>query len=203
MKRYYILPIQEVSTIQSTTAGQKYRGPKYLRWRENEGGLGVNWSLMDYGAENYALVLVDITTEQHDALSANSDVVSIPTNIDSNLTSGAVSVAKTKLEAMNIPADWIDTSYTYRQVLRKIVGLFQFAQRHHAKFGVKVIEKEQTLETAIGDLSKNTKNNLQKTADSFGWNFSIIKSDWKLRKVLKHLADHWGNDPIHIGGEEI
>lgn len=195
MIRFYIIPIQEV--IGSSTT---YRGPKYIKWRMNPTGLGIRWSMMGYGLMTTAIIACQVDQAQHSYLAGQSDIVSVPENIDANISSGALATVKQELENLHIPAGWVTTSHTYRTVLRMVAGLFQFAQRYHGRHREKLVKAGYNLDTQIKDLPTAVKNSLKDTTESFGWDTSEIKNNWKLRKALKHLADQWSNREIILGG---
>jgi hypothetical protein len=201
MKRLYILPVIETIIGEIT-----YRSPAYFGGRFISGDselFGVSEAVMYYGRENVCMVGADVTTEQHNQLSAYVDVLAIPENLDNNLSPAAVSKAQSTLEDMNIPANWINSSYTFRQVLRIVGGLFQFAQR------VKGLTKEKIFDLGIPmsrkwkDLPLGMKQRLSDAADSMGYDKSDITANSTVRQVLKNLADQWGGRKLLIGGIEI
>jgi hypothetical protein len=192
--RYYLVPIETVGEA---------RGPKYLRWRftENPTPLGVTWSGMDFGLEPAMLVRADVTGGQHTTLSANADVVSIPTNIDANITADALPTVKAALETLNIPADWVTTAFTYRQVLRMVAGLFQFAQRHHGIHFERLFSFN--MDTQFSSLPLPVRQRLIATANSLNYDISGLSGSNTIRQILKDVADQWGDKPIILGGVEI
>lgn len=195
--RFYILPIESNSNA---------RGPKYFAWKfdPDPPGIKCRWSAMDYGLMPVMLLLAhDISVENHTALAANGDVISVPENIDQSISAGAINQVKGALDTLNIPSDWVTTAYTYRQILRMVAGLFQFAQRLHGLFGERVLASGVTLESTIASLPAPVVLKLRAAAQSFGWDTSAIVGDWKLRRVLKYLADQWGEQVFYLGGYEL
>lgn len=195
--RYYLIPIEIVDSDK--------RGPKYLNWRftENPAPLNVPWSMMDFGLEPVMLIRADVTGGQHTTLSANADVISIPTNIDANITAGALSAVKAALETLNIPAGWVTTSFTYRQVLRMVCGLFQFAQRHHGVHLERLFSGGFDLDTQFSALPLAVRQRLIATADSLEYDTSGLSGSNTIRQILKNVADQWGSKPVIIGGVEL
>ena len=188
--RFYLLPIEVISGA---------RGPKYLKWRFASAGMDVPWSMMDYGLQDTALVCADVTAGQHTTLSGNADVVSVPTNIDGNVTAGALSAVRASLESLWIPGNWVTTSHTYRQVLRVVAGLFQFAQRHHALHGEMLMQGAVNFNLTLGDLSAARRDRINATATSFGYDTSGFTLASTLRDVLKFLGDAWGSSQFVFG----
>lgn len=188
--RFYILPIETISGS---------RGPKYLKWKLNPTGLAVQWSMFDYGLQDTALVAADLTITQHNTLSANSDVVSVPLNIDDNIAAGALSTVRAQLEALWIPGNWVQTTHTYRQVLRVVAGLFQFAQRHHGLHNEPLMQGTVNWNLTLGDLSQARRDRIQATANSFNYNTNHFTLSSTLRDVLKFLGEAWGETAFFFG----
>lgn len=188
--RVYLLPIVP------HPARANGRVPKYLI------ALGVPWGGMDYGLEPVMLVVADVTAAQHAALAANADVVSVPANLDAPIGAGALNAARSALEALGIPAQWLVASTTWREAVRHVARVFQLAQRFHGLYGVRLYRGGVTLNTTVARLTAGQRAALLDAATSLGWDVSGVQSDWTLRHALKALSDQWGA-PVLIGGVEI
>lgn len=189
--QFYLVPVH---TVNDTN-----RGPSYLKWRLNPAGLDVPWSAKDYGLIDTMLVAADVTTDQHNTLTANADVTAIPANIDQPISQAALPTVKNHLEALHIPAKWVTTAHTYRDVLRLTAHLFMLAQRLHGLYGQKIIRAGYNLNTPIGDLPATVRQQLVATAHSFGWDTSAIQLSWQLRQALRYLATQWKDAPVIFG----
>jgi hypothetical protein len=194
MIRWYVWPVQEVE-IGDTL----YRGPKYLKWRQNPDGVDVRWKAMDYGLMPTMLLVADVTQEQHDLAAAQPDIITIPPDIDGAISPQALPLVVDALEALHIPAGWVTTAHTYRDVMRPTAHLFQLAQRYHGRTARRLIEAGYNLDTLIGDLPVNVLQSLNETAQSLGWDTSEIQASWRLRQALRHLAQQWGEAPVLFG----
>lgn len=197
MIRFYILPIELNGTA---------RGPKYLNWRYDPDPPALvtcSWGLMDYGLINAALVAANVTQEQHEALAAEIDVAAAPLNIDQLIGAPAIPQIQAIMEQLRIPAEWMDITYTYRQILRMIAGLFQFAQRHHGLHREPLIDSTAQLDLRWNQVPGDRQARILATADSLGYDYSAIENTWLIRRILKHLADQWGTRPFYIGGTEL
>ena len=201
MIRCYLLPIESVVLEDGNIA----RGPKYFQWRldPDPPGLAVKWGMMDYGLIDAALLVAEVTQEQHDTLLLNSDVTSPPENIDQNIASGAIPAVQAALETLRIPADWVTTAFTYRQILRMVAGLFQFAQRHHALHNEQLIDSQAQLDLRWNQIPIARRNRILATADSLNYDYSAVQNTWLIRRILKHLSDQWGVTVFHIGGFDL
>lgn len=195
MLRFYLVPIESVNDGQ-------YRGPEYFAWRFDQNPPSVNcqWSLMDYGLMDWCLVLADTTTAQHNALRAQPDVFAVPADIDQHITSNALPTVREALEAMKIPAGWVNTSHTYREILRMIAGLFQFAERYHGMWDAALIDSQAQLDVTWSQIPMDRRQRILAVADSFGYDYADVTVDWTVRRILKHLADAWGETPFYLGG---
>ena len=195
--RVYVLPMDETLIGAST-----YRAPKYIGGRNNPPLAGlenISYACMPYGMQPVCLLIADVTVAQHNLLTANSDVLAAPQNIDNNLNAGAVTTVKNLLESLHIPAGWVTTSHTYRQVLRLVGWLFQFMQRVHGIFPEKLFAAPNTLATTYGELSPGMQSALLQAAQSFAFDTSGLQSSTTLRVILKNLADQFNDLPLDSG----
>lgn len=189
--RYLLMPL---------TVVEGRRGPKYLKWRDNPSGLDVSWSLYDFGLLAQCITACDLTTAQFNALDANADVFGVPANLDGNVTAAQLPTVQNALETVRIPADWVQAGATsYRELIRVICGMAQFAQRHHGMHNQYLIPDQINLDQTWGDLPDTWRTNLRATADSFQYDYSQIAAGTKVRAILKSLASQWGNTPFYFG----
>ena len=190
MIRFYLVPIEYGANGEV--------GPKYFNWRFDPDPPGIaNYSMFrPYGLIEWGIVSAEVTQTEHDALALNSDVFAPPENIDNNVGAGAMDQVKTALETMYIPTDWVDTSYTYRQLLRMVAGLFMFANAHRAMHGEELITAQSQLDLAWSDIPLDKRQRIIATADSRGYDYSEVQPTWLVRRILKHLADKWALVPL-------
>jgi hypothetical protein len=189
--RFYIMPIMVVN--------ETYRGPKYLKWRLNPEGIDCLWSMKDYGLINAALVAADVTQAQHEALVAEPDVAAAPVDIDQNINEIAIPQVQAVMEALRIPADWITSEYTYRDILRMIGGLFMFAQRYHGMHNEQLIDNTDQLDLRWNQIPLARRQKIIATADELGYDYSEVQNTWLVRRILKHLGNQWSDTPIIFG----
>ena len=108
-----------------TGAGTKQdpRRPKYSDpLRE------FNWTMIDFGAEPACMLGVgDIPDGVHSVLANYPDCVALPLNLD-NQIGAQITQARNVIEALNIPANWVQETHTYRQVARVIASMFAFGR---------------------------------------------------------------------------
>lgn len=157
MIRFYFMPLSEINTM-----GFVMRIPKYIDFQElNHTGIKANYNSMDYGKIPVCFVTIDITDEDHNLLINNKDLAEFPTDLDSKsvINDSALSA----LENMNIPTNWIKPEMTNREVLGKILMLFQIAQRHHGLHN----------ESLQGQLTFEKRNRVQNTIESMGYKMTF------------------------------
>ena len=197
MIRYYLMPLATAEIN-----GAPYRAPKYLKSPVNPAGIQCNRAVRDYGMIDACLVAADVTDQQHAALVANNDVAGAPKNIDQPIGDNLDRV-RAVLEAFRIPANAITTQHTFRQLLRYIAGLFLFAQTYHALHGEALLDSPAELNTTWAELSIPRRNKIVEAAAKHRYYVPAQHADWPLRRVLKHMADQWGNTPIHFGSARL
>lgn len=190
--RYYVMPIIREGNV---------RGPKYFRWPRNGNptGLAVRWNMIDYGLIDQCIAVADVTTAQNTTLAANSDVLAIPANINSTLTAAAVTTAEAYLENIGMPAQWVSTSFTYREVLRIVGGCFLYMQRVTAILGRSITLTGGVLGLQMQNIAADIRAAMQQAADEQGFDYSGITATTTVRQVLKAMADAWGDQPIYLG----
>ena len=186
MIRYCVIP-EEDGTIPG-------KGPKYLKWRfdPDPPGIDCGYVYISYGLIPAGLACVNVTQAQLDELSGYSDVAIAPADIDQNIGAGAVATVQNVLEALRIPADWVDTSYTYRQILRGVAGLFQLSQRHKGLHQEQLIDNQAQLDLQWNQIPPARRARLLETADTFTWDYSDVTNQWTIRQILWHLTQQWG-----------
>lgn len=152
--------------------------PKYIL------ALAVPKEWKDFGWEGTFFVGADVSNAQHTTLAANADVVSIPLNLDSQVGANLTTVTA-QLEALNIPADWVNATHTYRDVLRNIFKLFQFVNRLTARQGARLFAGGVGLNTLVSDLTQNQRAALLTAAQSLNLDTSEVTGAMQLRQALR------------------
>jgi len=171
-------------------------------WHPKYAASFPRWSMVDYGTERHCVCCIkDVTTSVHLALTANADVLGTPANIDKLLTQGAVDKIQAHLEPLFIPADWINTSRTYRQVIKTLIALFQFNQRWNSLSGGSSPFKEGLdLTTQYNQLPAIAQNRAKECFDSLGIDRTSLTATSTIREILKTFAQGFiANRPIKCG----
>lgn len=187
--RFYLLPIEQVVSGTSTL-----RGPKYLPWRFDPDPPALvspaSQRNMDYGMEPVMLAACDIADTEHATLAAQADVTSIPANLDSVIaTVNARNTVRSRLEAFNIPANWVIVGVSYRQVLRCVMAIFGIAQRFNGLGMTRLVVPGVTMSTPYSDMPVAYRNALVQAIDELGYDRSGLTASSTLRDLLESIAN--------------
>lgn len=166
------------------------RGPKYFPYRGDPDApalIQADFAMMPFGAEPTALLAADVSAGQITTLQGLPDITLIPANLDNQL-GGALGQVQTALEALNLPADNIVATWTYRQVLRGVIAIYLVSQRFEGLRRARIFGGGITLTSTLGDLSTAARQSLQDAASQLGYDYSGLTLSSTLREVLKKLA---------------
>jgi hypothetical protein len=202
--RYYLVPkLQDTTSFPFPVNRAKYMFA---------GDLGPTWApgayqSMDYGAEALFLVAADLTPADHTTLTSQPDVIAIPSPIDTNVSAGALPTVQAKLEAADIPGNWVTTAHTYRQVLKAIVRAIAFNQRYNGLNAEKFFSLTDklgnriTLDTQFNQLTAAEKTKLQNVATDLGLDTSGVVSTTTVRQILINVAGQLFPNGVPFGGD--
>lgn len=186
----------------------KVRALKYFQSRNNPGGIPrpPNFTPIDYGEIDVAIVGAELEDTVIATLQAQSDIQFIPANLDLNPNTNAVNAVVTFLEGLNIPANWVDTSYTYRGILKITLGFFQYMQRLTSINGGRdpFSADNVSLGDTYGSLSPQwqgwiTQAALELELVTQAQLDAVDLSTWTIRRILKWMGDQWGDRPVFFG----
>lgn len=194
MIRIYL--VNAVQAVRSGIPLPNSQAPEHLQGAI--AGVGTVAS-MSFGNGGHFLVSVDATADAHTAIAALPRVTALPANLDQNLTAGAVTTVQTALEARNIPAHWVSISLTYRQVLRVVAGMFQFAQIYYAQHTLNLFRGGVNLDTRVNQIPQVERDRLSSAAQAAGLDASGITGTTTVRQILRELGEQWLDRPIYLG----
>jgi hypothetical protein len=202
--RLYIVPVVGIGTKDDP------RRPKYFNSDAAGAGrtgiitAGSVWSAIDYGFEPWMVVGADLSTSDDNLVVGEADAFAVPFDLSVNLTSGQVTNVQNKLEAINVPAGWVDTSLTWVSVLRVVLGMFLLMQRYSGIHGTNgIFTGGVALSTTIAQLPAQVRADFQTAAQSFGLDTSSIVGGTTLRQALKILADQFSHQQYNFNGTLI
>lgn len=173
--------------------------PKYFYMARfpARGGIVCSWGCMRYGYMPLALVVAyDITEPDAAWLEAQPDVYPWPSNLDQAIAGN--DPVKAYLESAKVPTAWTTAATTYRELLRCLAGLFQFAQRYQGISGQPLFSAAVTLDSRYRDLTAQERTWFQATITSFGYDIAPNPNQ-TLRTLAKAAGDAWGSKPFYMG----
>jgi len=185
MARFTLMPAIGDGLTPTTIRRAKYVDPDALR---------AGWTLapyvaLDYGLEPVFLVATDLGVSDQALLAAQPDVTVVPANLDATVSAGALAATQAALEALNLPAQWVTTATTYRQVVGVVIRVALLAQRFHGLGFGRIFDTGITLNTTIGALSATVRTRLSTAAQGLGLDTSGVTAGLTLRQALKLLGD--------------
>lgn len=179
----------------------KNRAAKYIKSRFNPGGIDVEYSLIDYGLVDTGFVAALLTDPQIAQAQAQPDITMIPENLDTQLGATAVLNTANALEALQVPADWVTTDFTYRGVLRRTLGFFQFMQRLSKLAGDSPFSLGIDLTLQFSQLNATWQGRVRTAALDLALmnNSQTIPQTWTFRRILGYMGEQWGDREIRFG----
>lgn len=157
---------------------------------------------VDYGNEAWMLAWADVTPDEHAAIIANADATAVPANLDSTV-GGALAATQAKLEAANLPAQWITAGMTWRAVLKGIIRVLLIMQRFRGLNGAAArLFAQVTLDNTVGDIPIGARQRLVAAATSLGLDTAAITLTDTIRSALVTLGQQM-TVPILMRGETL
>lgn len=187
-RRWYIMPMVDNIPIEWNELHEaiKYaNGPKYgIRQ-------GMSGKIIYFGDHDYCLVNYDVTPAQHNILDAYTDVIALPTNIDGTPSTAIVTAVQTKIENAGYPADWITTSLTYRQILKRLLSLALVHQRFFGHARIKLKAAGYTLNTQFNELPLIVRQRMIAAAQSQELYTTNLTASSTLREIWNELSSQF------------
>jgi len=131
----------------------------------------------------------NVTQAELSTLQADSSCLVVPP-LDNTIGAGALNTVKSELEALDIPAQWVQVGMTYRTVLRVVVGMSQLTQRMSGILGVNVTIPGN-LNRTISQLPANYQTALYQACSELGIDSSEILSSTTLREALRNFGQQF------------
>ena len=195
--RLYVMP-----SITETLNGRLTKHPKYDSiWAS----VAIASQYVDFGGEPRFIVAVDIDDVTDALVTANADVfVILVATLDDLLTAAAVTNLQTKLESVHIPADWINTSLSMRNVVGTVLRMFQLWQALNGQgVGGTVFAGGINLDSTFSSLPASTRTKLQAAAVALNLDISWVSGSTLIRAILKGAADRLYPAPLFLLGQSF
>lgn len=169
--------------------------------RPKHSDLFPTWGAIRYSVDDETLAYFDGDQTDLDTVDADSDCENLAdvTNIDTGITNGRRGQLLGFLEPKNIPAKWITTGDTPRQIVRGIAGIFLFAQRFEGLHNSSIKTAGATLTAAWSSLSTTFQNELLAARDDHGWTEPDPTPSTSYEDFLIEAGEMFQNEPIFLG----
>lgn len=164
----------------------------------------VHGPVMTFGTQPWAVFGGDLSVSDDNTLVGLADVLALPFDLSTFLSSGQVGAVKTFLEAANIPAGWVTTAFRWLEVTRILLGMLTFQQRLEAvSQGLVLFAGGVTLATTFGSLPTPMQDAMIATAQGYGFSTAGLTGGTTLRVILKTLADNFAGRQYNFNGTLI
>lgn len=201
----YVMPIVGAGT---------HDDPRRPKYRDTD-LTGLPSSMADYGNEPWCFVGVpNIPPATDTALQAHPDVFALPANLDQTMgTTGQRNTVRSKLEAVNMPGTWVQTTDTWRTVARFVLACCQISQRYQGltAFADNWFQGAITLDSLMSALPAASQTALQTTAASawrttagqtIHFDTSVVVPTQPMRAILLSLGNQYiaAGCPLDLAG---
>lgn len=147
---------------------------------------GQPWTWCDFPS-NWGVVYVQNAPGSLDSLiQADAECILVPP-LGNTI---ALVATQNALEAMFIPAQWLDASMTYRQVLRGCVAFAQYARKLEGRLQRFDLSGGR-LDGTVSQLTQSQRTALQQCATDFRIDTSEITGATKIRELLYIVGRQW------------
>lgn len=196
--RLYVMPI--------VGDGASFMTRRRAKWADDVRAAGGGWAMIDYGTEPVCIVQIETNDAQHATIAADSAVRQVPANLDATLTAGNVTNVGNFLEALWIPAQWLNTSRTWRTTVRVVGGVFQLNQRWNG-IAVQRNAPQRTIfadgrdfSRTVGSLPQAARDDLQTLFADLGLDASGVTGSTSLRQLLAGAGLQFAARPMNLLG---
>lgn len=199
--RFFVMPMVLINAPGPTHL------PKYLPWsyRTNDGETithhqvtgpplepepllaGISYHFVDQGIEDVCLFTADLDAAQITLLDSKPDVDTIPANLDAQIA-GALAQTKERMRLWKIPANWLDASTTWRELVRGIIAIFRIGQTLDGAGQTRLWPPGVTLNSTIASLDPTYRSLLQQAIDAAGYDRSSITGGSTMEDLMEVLT---------------
>lgn len=152
-----------------------------------QAGIRAHFQCKRFGKveDTLRLVFANVTTAQHDILSAYTDVVSFPANLNAEIGT-ALTVVQNRMKALGIPSKRVTSTTRWVQLIRGILN--------HTE-SLKLLNKDNVVELVAANMDtqfQNLSQTIQDKITTFLTNHNIdlsIAATDTVEDILQDLAD--------------
>lgn len=173
-----------------TGTGSSHLDPRIPKYKSEFGAF--QWQgPVDYGSQDACIIAIDTDAAVQTTLSAHADDTAVPANLDSSPSAAAVTTTQSALEALAIPAGWVNTSLTWRTIVRVVLGMFILNQRYwvisanQLGNGRRSIFDNVSLSSTVSQIPAQARAWLDQAAASMNLDSSSITGATTIRQMLQ------------------
>jgi hypothetical protein len=165
---------------------------------------------MDYGFEPWFVVGANLDVSSDNLVVGKPDAFALPFDLAPHLTGAQVTSVHDKLEAINLPGDWVNTSLTWLQVVRIVFGVISYMQRFAAVFAgagggtvPAIFTGGRTLNSTFGSLPALVQTAMISAAQSLGIPTTGLTGSTTLRAILRNMATFFESHQYNFNGTMV
>lgn len=200
--RYYIAPY-----IQITIGDRTPLASKTMLYRIG----GSRHSIAKFGDRSWCLARVDATDAEHVLIQGDTKITLIPfidnsgnylasTDVVSSISAANRSLIEARLEARNIPTDWIVGSTPIGQVLKFVIIWLNLS--HDGAIGPD-FPSEFSLSQTVGNIPAARRNRIRNWMIARGIDTSDFALSMTIRQVMNRIVQQWQIGRVVLGPEEL
>jgi hypothetical protein len=188
--RWYLMPAEVV-----LVGGRNVRRPEFLSTIDPAapwGWLSIN--------DNWSVGWVDLSAANHATYNASAGVLFLTADLEALLTAGQVTGVQAKLDARNLPSAWVDTTDTWRQVIKRIFGFIQCIQRYYGET-TQSLNVGVPVATVVSTLAQAVQDKLDVVASTFpGGALPAVDHLGTVETMFMRWSDALILRPVFVGG---
>lgn len=184
MIRFYLVPVVTVVDSRGT-----HRGPKFFPTPWQTGAPLIDqivYAVRDYGDDDLMLIAADLDDTQDAALVATGEVTKMADNLDQQIGADLAAV-QAALELLNLPAQMLTATVTYRTLLKGINAIMEIAQCMQG-LGFNIFAGGVTLSTTLSQLPVAARQALSACAVQFNYDQTGITGASSVRQVFTTIV---------------
>ena len=195
MWRYYLVP---VATVQDGLTLR--RAPAFVKSRVTPLGLDVAWGAIPWGRDGHFLLGAEVDTSQHLDLSARANVLSLPIDDGTALSTADQAAAKAFCTGIGMPSAWITGTESGKSLAKALTGIGLVIQRFRGRTDMTLADK---LSLRVRELTAAQRDHLLAVADDMGYDRGSITSNSRIGDLLIAWGRQWASRDIFVAGRVL
>lgn len=176
----------------------------YPKYRDElvAGATGVSLSNLLFGSESLFFVVGEnVPAANHATVAAHADCLAVP---DLAQTVGAqLTTVQNRLESMNIPGQWVQSTDSYGSVARVVWTYAQLLRTFQLQGFPRLFGSGITLATKWNQLPAAVQTRLQSLAAEYQFDTSGVSGQTTVRQLFVLLMQQWPAVAIRVGPNTV